>query len=56
LRQFDKAIADHTTAVRLDPQNAAAFQNRALAYRAMGDEKKAKADLAEAERLTKAQK
>jgi Flp pilus assembly protein TadD len=34
---FDHAIADYTEAIRLDPKNAVAYNNRGLAYRAKGD-------------------
>jgi tetratricopeptide (TPR) repeat protein len=54
----DRAIADYTEALRLDPKYAMAYDNRALAYRSKGDTDRAianydkaiqlKPDLAEA--------
>ena len=40
---YDKAIADYTEAIRLNP-NAEAYSNRGLAYRKKGDYDKAIAD------------
>ena len=45
---YDRAIADYTEAIRLDPKHAKAYNNRALAYDAKGDFDKAIADLTEA--------
>jgi tetratricopeptide (TPR) repeat protein len=48
-RDYEKAIADYTEAIRLDPNNASVYRMRAEAYRAKGESGKAKADLARAE-------
>src|SRR5262245_65847149 len=44
----DKAIADFTEAIRLDPKNATACYSRALSYDLKGDHDKAIADFTEA--------
>jgi lipoprotein NlpI len=44
----DRAIADYSEAVRLDPKFANAYNNRGLAYRAKGDNDRAIADFNEA--------
>jgi tetratricopeptide (TPR) repeat protein len=49
--EFDKAIADYTEAIRLDPKYAAAFYNRGMAWDDKGDNDKAIADYTEAIRL-----
>jgi len=48
---FDKAIADSTEAIRLDPTLAGAYNNRGLAYAEKGDFDKAVSDYSEAIRL-----
>ena len=48
---MDRAIADLTEAIRLDPKYANAYDNRGLAYRDKGDMDRAIADLTEAIRL-----
>ncbi len=48
---INKAAADLTEAVRLDPHDIESFRNRALAYEANGDKAKAAADRAMAEKL-----
>jgi lipoprotein NlpI len=48
---FERAIADYNEAIRLDPKNAVAFDNRAVAYRENGDPDRAIADCNEAIRL-----
>ena len=48
---YDKAIADYTEAIRLDPKNAEAYCNRGHAYEEKGDYDKAIADCTEAIRL-----
>lgn len=47
LGQFDKAIADHTTAISLNPKDDYAYEYRADAY-----DKAEKPDLAKADRLS----
>ena len=41
----DKAIADYTKLIRLEPTNAIAYQNRATAFRAAGKFRRAVKDL-----------
>jgi tetratricopeptide (TPR) repeat protein len=48
---YDKAIADYSDVIRLDPRNAPAYYNRSLAYLATGDYGKAIADLTDVVRL-----
>jgi Flp pilus assembly protein TadD len=48
---WDKAIADFTEAIRLDPQCARAYGGRGFAYEQKGETSKAEADFAEAKRL-----
>jgi tetratricopeptide (TPR) repeat protein len=48
---YDKAIADFSEDIRLDPKHAEAHYNRGLAYRSRGNGSKAKDDFAEAKRL-----
>ena len=48
---FDRAIADYSEAIGLDPKYARAFNNRANAYRAKGDADRAAADHNEAIRI-----
>ena len=50
-RNYDKAIADYSEAVRIDPNNAKAYYDRGLAYRSNGKRDKAIADFSEAIRL-----
>ena len=50
----DKAIADLTEAIRLDPNNSEAYFERAAEYRGKGEDDKASADLTEAIRLNPA--
>src|ERR1700704_2042189 len=49
----DKAIADLTEAIRLEPNNGLAHSCRATAYRALGDEVKAASDENRAQELKK---
>ena len=49
--EYDRAIADYTEAIRLDPKHAAAFNNRGLAWTAKGEHDRAIADYTEAIRL-----
>ena len=51
LVDHDKAIADLTEAIRLDPKHAIVYSDRGAAYRASGECDKAIADLTEAIRL-----
>ena len=48
---YDKAIADYTEAIRLDPKFAEAYYNRGVAYENKGEYDKAIADYTEAIRL-----
>ena len=48
---YDRAIDDFSQAIRLDAKNAAAFDNRGLAYRMKGDLDRAIADFDQAVRL-----
>ena len=48
---IDRAIADYSEAIRLDPKFAMAFQNRGNAYSDKGDNDRAIADYSEAIRL-----
>ncbi len=48
---FPGAIADYDEAIRLDPKDAAAYNNRGIAKRNLKDETGAKADFDEAKRL-----
>ena len=49
--EFDKAVAEYTEAIRLDPQNAGAYFGRGFAYEKEGDNAKAEEDFAQAKRL-----
>jgi tetratricopeptide (TPR) repeat protein len=51
IRVFDQAIADFTQALRLDPDNANAYNERGSAYAAKGDYDQALADYNQAIRL-----
>ena len=50
-RDFDKEIADQTAAIRRDPKNAQAYNNRGFAYCQQGKFNEAIADFSEAIRL-----
>ena len=52
LQQPEKAVAEFTKAIELDPENGELYQKRGDAYQAMGDSEKAEADYEEATRLT----
>src|SRR5262249_49329879 len=45
LHQSDKALADYSKAIELDPKNAAAWHNRGYAYKELHQYDKAVADL-----------
>ena len=49
--ELDRAIADYSEAIRLDPRYADAYYNRAIAFKAKGDLDRAIADYNEAIRL-----
>ncbi len=49
--EYAKAIADLTEAVRLDPKNAKAYDNRGLAFQQKGEKAKAEEDFARAKEL-----
>ncbi len=51
----DRAIADFTAAIRLDPGFVQAYVNRSIAYKGKGDEARAKADMEKAAELHEAQ-
>jgi len=48
---FDKAIADFNEAIRLDPKDPQAYQNRGIAYEKKGEKAKAEEDFAQAKKL-----
>jgi tetratricopeptide (TPR) repeat protein len=48
---LNKAIDDYTQAIRLDPDNAAAYSNRGNAYYGKGDYQRTRADWEQALRL-----
>ena len=48
---FDKAIADFTDAIRLDPKYAAAYYGRACVYSKKGEKAKAEQDFQQARKL-----
>ena len=47
-RDYPRAIADYSEAIRLNPRFANAYSNRALAYEELGDHARAAADHANA--------
>jgi tetratricopeptide (TPR) repeat protein len=49
--QLDRAVADYTEAIRLDPGNVTVLSRRSLAYHDQGDPDRAVADASEAIRL-----
>ena len=51
ISRYDKAISDYTEAIRLNPNDALAYNNRGAAYRRRGNLAKAKADFLMANRL-----
>jgi tetratricopeptide (TPR) repeat protein len=50
-RDYDRAIADYSQAIRLDPKYAVAYINRGISYEAKGDNDRAIADYDQAIRL-----
>lgn len=50
-RDLDRAVADYTEALRIDPNHLTAYLYRARAYEEMGEDAKAEADLARARQL-----
>jgi tetratricopeptide (TPR) repeat protein len=48
---YDRAIADYNQALRIDPQNAWAYNNRGIAWRNKGDYDRAIADYNQALRI-----
>ena len=50
-RDLDRAIADYTEALRIDPNHLTAYLYRARAYEEMGEDEKAEADLTRAREL-----
>jgi Flp pilus assembly protein TadD len=51
---MNKTVGDYTEAIRLDPRNALAYNNRRIAYQSPGKLDEAKANFAQAEELKKA--
>ena len=51
LRKYEKAIEDFNRIIDLEPENAVAWYNRGLAYKALGKEARAKADMAKGREL-----
>jgi Flp pilus assembly protein TadD len=49
--EFGAAVADYTEAIRLSPNDSAAYHARGRVYEAKGEKAKAEADFAEAKRL-----
>jgi lipoprotein NlpI len=50
-KQFDRALADYSEAIKLDPKHAHAYLNRALVYASTGDSARAIADSSAAIKL-----
>jgi Flp pilus assembly protein TadD len=48
---LDKALADYSEAIRLDPANATAYQRRGVVYQKKGNPTKAEEDFAQAKKL-----
>jgi tetratricopeptide (TPR) repeat protein len=49
--ELDRAMKDHDQAIKLDPKNALAFNNRGVAKLKKGDKEGGEADLAKAKQL-----
>ena len=50
-RDLDRAVADYTEVLRIDPDHLTAYLYRARAYEEMGEDEKAEADLTRAREL-----
>jgi tetratricopeptide (TPR) repeat protein len=50
-REFQKAVADYTEAIRLEPKLAPVYEHRGAAYRALGQTDKAMRDDQQAKAL-----
>ena len=48
---YDRAIADHDQAIKIDPKNALAYNNRGIVKLKKGDEEGGNADIARARQL-----
>jgi Flp pilus assembly protein TadD len=48
---YDRAIADHDQAIKIDPKNALAYNNRGIMKLKKGDQEGGNADLARAREL-----
>lgn len=53
LKEYEKAVADFTEAVKREPDVARHYEKRALAYQALGRDEEAKADLEKVRTLKK---
>ena len=51
LKQYDNALSDLNTALKLNPKYAKAYARRAMIYRALGENGKAQADDMKAKKL-----
>ena len=51
IHNYDKAIADYTVAIRLEPKDAQAYQNRGVAYEKKDEKAEAEEDFAQAKKL-----
>jgi tetratricopeptide (TPR) repeat protein len=51
-KDYDRAIADYTIAIEIDPTHVAAYNDRGLAYTSKGDYERAIADVTRAVELT----
>ena len=49
--KFEKAIADYSQAIRIDPEYATAYNNRGLSYHQLGQDEKAIDDYSQAIRI-----
>ena len=51
-KEYDRAIADYTKAIEIDPKHVGAYNDRGLAYTSKGDYERAIADVIKAVELT----